>query len=91
MPLEIGRVVSVFIALTSLAVAYWFHSAGVFHITVIVIVIPLGCIWYGKEIGSFTEVADDGGFNPLGSLISLTGWILLTALLLILVWLSIQA
>lgn len=77
MRFEIARLVSVLIALVGLAVAYWSPSAGVFHFTLVFVVLPLGCIWYGREIGGFATDAEDDASNPLGSLITYVGWIML--------------
>jgi formate hydrogenlyase subunit 3/multisubunit Na+/H+ antiporter MnhD subunit len=51
------------------------------------VVIPLGCIWYGKEIGSFSMSEENAGQNPLGLMITLLGWILLVGMLALLLWL----
>jgi hypothetical protein len=84
--LEIGRVISVLIALVGLAIAYRSPSVGVFHFTLAFVVLPLGCIWYGGEIGGFTADVEVDTPNLVGSLITYAGWITLLGMLAVLIW-----
>jgi len=90
-PFEIGRVISVLVALVGLVLAYWFSSAGVFHFAVAFVVLPLGCIWYGKEIGSFATAEAEDAHNPIGSLITYTGWIVLSIMVAMLAWPAVRS
>lgn len=85
--IEIGRVISVLIAVVGLAIAYWSPRVGVFHFALAFVVLPLGCIWYGGEIGGFTADAEDDTPNPVGLLITYTGWITLLGMVAVLIWL----
>jgi 4-hydroxybenzoate polyprenyltransferase len=85
---EITRIVSVLVALVGLAIAYWSPNVGVFHFTLAFVVLPLGCIWYGREIGGFTADAEDDTHNPVGSLITYLGWIILFGMVAVLVWMQ---
>jgi len=88
---ELGRVVSVLAALVGLILAYLAPNTGVFHFTLAFVVLPLGCIWYGREIGSFSTSEEDGTYNPVGALITYTGWTVLVVMDGILVWLLVRS
>lgn len=85
--LEIARGISLLVALAGLAIAYRSPDDWIFHFALAFVVIPLGCIWYGKEIGSFSMSEENAGQNPLGLMITLLGWILLVGMLVLLLWL----
>jgi hypothetical protein len=81
---EISRAVSLLAALACLALAYLSGSGEAFHLAVSVVVLPLGCIWYGNEIGGFVGLSADGEGgvgNVVGALITITGWAALFAML----------
>ncbi|MBY0576734.1 MAG: hypothetical protein K2P67_09100 [Gallionellaceae bacterium] len=81
---EINRAASLLAALVYLITAYFFGSSEAFHLAVIIVVLPLGCIWYGNEIGSFADMSADGegeAGNVVGTLITISGWIVLLAML----------
>ncbi|MEW5943107.1 MAG: hypothetical protein AB1710_04535 [Pseudomonadota bacterium] len=81
---EIGRIVSLLVAIASLAIAYFFGKGGTFHLALTVLVLPLGCIWYGSEIGGFVGAPVDGEVkrgNIAGTLITVAGWVVLFAIL----------
>ena len=86
---EIMRGVSILIALAGLAIAYGSPQPAVFHFTLLFIVLPLGCIWFGREIGGFSSDAQAEGFNPVGALITYTGWCILLGMVAVLVWLRL--
>jgi hypothetical protein len=83
---EASRVISSLLAIASLGVAYALLSDGAFHLTVTLMVLPLGCIWYGEEIGSFTVNEDDNSRNPIGALITYAGWVMLLLMAGLIVW-----
>jgi len=86
---EIGRAVSLLMALACLVIAHFFGSGEAFHLVVIVVVLPLGCIWYGNEIGSFAGMpaSGEGGVgNVVGVIITVVGWVVLFAMLAIIVF-----
>lgn len=88
---EISRAVSLLAALACLATAYFFGSGEVFHLSIIVVVLPLGCIWYGSEIGGFVGMSADGeggAGNVVGALITVTGWAVLFAMLATIVFIA---
>ncbi|MDZ7656524.1 MAG: hypothetical protein U0997_11320 [Sulfurimicrobium sp.] len=88
---EAGRVASLLVALACLAIAYFFGSSEVFHLSVAVVVLPLGCIWYGTEIGSFVGMSANGESETgsfFGVLVALVGWVALFAMLASIVFLS---
>lgn len=88
---EAGRVASLLVAFACLVMAYFFSSSEVFHLSVAVVVLPLGCIWYGAEIGSFVGMSASGeseAGNFFGVLVVLVGWIALFALLASIVFIS---
>lgn len=89
---EIGRAVSILVALACLVIAYLFWSREVFHLVITVVVLPLGCIWYGSEIGSFAGVSPEGGGgsdNIVGAFITIAGWVVLAAMLAIIVFFGV--
>lgn len=81
---EIGRGASLLVALACLVSAYFFGNGETFHLVLVVVVLPLGCIWYGHEIGGFVDMsaneAGDAG-NIAGAVIVVVGWGALLALL----------
>lgn len=86
---DAGRIVSLLVAIACMAVAYFFGTRGTFHLTITILVLPLGCIWYGSEIGSFVGAPvtdEDRPGNVVGTLITLAGWIILLAILAIIVF-----
>lgn len=86
---EISRAVSLLAALACLALAYFFGSSEVFHLAITVVVLPLGCIWYGSEIGGFVGLSADeegGAGNVVGALITVAGWAVLFTMLAIIVF-----
>jgi hypothetical protein len=81
---EVGRVASLLVAFAYLAMAYFFGSSEAFHLSVTVVVLPLGCIWYGNEIGSFVGMTANGeseAGNFFGVLVAAVGWVVLFAML----------
>lgn len=81
---EINRAASLLTALACLLVAYFSGSGEVFHLAITVVVLPLGCIWYGNEIGGFAAISADGGDgtgNAVGTLITVAGWAVLFTML----------
>lgn len=89
---EIGRAVSLLVALACLVVARFFGSGEAFHLAVTVVVLPLGCIWYGNEIGSFVGMSAHGEGdvgNIVGVLITVAGWAVLFTMLAIIVFFAL--
>lgn len=81
---EISRALSLLLALACLVAAYFSRNGETFHLAVTVVVLPLGCIWYGNEIGSFTGMSANGeeeAGNVVGALITIGGWAVLLAML----------
>jgi hypothetical protein len=90
---EINRVASLLTSLTCLIAAYFSGSIEVFHLAIIVVVLPLGCIWYGNEIGDFAGMSADGegGIgNVVGAFIVIAGWIVLFSMLAIIVFFAFR-
>lgn len=86
--MEIGRVLSLLVAISCLIVAYLYGSSEIFHLGIVIVVLPLGCIWYGSEIGSFVDMSaseEGGADNFTGMLIIVAGWAALLIMLLIVV------
>lgn len=86
--MEIGRILSLLVALSCLIVAYLYGSSEIFHLGLVIVVLPLGCIWYGNEIGGFVDMSaseEGGADNFTGMLITITGWVALLIMLLIIV------
>lgn len=80
---------SILVALTCLVVAYFFGSGATFHLAIAIVVIPLGCIWYGNEIGSFVGMpanGEGGVGNVVGVAITIVGWIVLVSMLVFMVF-----
>lgn len=66
--------------------AHFTGRGEVFHFAVIVVVLPLGCIWYGNEIGGLVGMSangESGDGNIIGALITFAGWVALLAMLVI--------
>ena len=89
---EIGRAVSILVAIACLAITYFFGRSAVFHLAIAFVVIPLGCIWYGNEIGGFigtsaNEEASTGYFA--GAVITITGWAVLISMFAFIVFFAL--
>lgn len=86
---EFGRGTSLLVALACLVGAFFFGNGETFHLVLVVVVLPLGCIWYGHEIGGFVDISanetGDAG-NIVGVVIVVIGWGALLALLVTIVW-----
>lgn len=81
----VSQVVSILIALICASIAYFYGQPGALPVTLLVIVLPLGCIWYGQEIGSFTGKPVQGEVRSeslIGTLVVFAGWVMLIAALL---------
>lgn len=81
---EIKRMASLLVAFTCLVITFFFGSRETLHLAVTVVVLPLGCIWYGGEIGSFVGMSadeKDGTSNITGALIAGAGWVVLFSML----------
>lgn len=90
---EINRVASLSASLACLAAAYLSGSIEVFHLAITIVVLPLGCIWYGSEIGDFAAMQTDGGRevgNAIGTFIVVAGWVVLVLMLAIIVFLPLE-
>lgn len=77
---------SILVALAGLATAYFFASGEVFHLAIVLVVLPLGCIWYGDDIGGFVGASADrepGAGDAVGVLIVVAGWVVLLGMLAI--------
>lgn len=88
---DAGRVVSLLVATTSLAIVFFWGSSEAFHLSVVIVVLPLGCIWYGAEIGDFVGMSANGENevgNFLGVLVAVVGWVVLFAMLASIVFFS---
>ncbi|PWB53759.1 MAG: hypothetical protein C3F18_07165 [Nitrosomonadales bacterium] len=75
---------SLLAALACLVMAHLSGSRETLHLAITVVVIPLGCIWYGYEIGSFVGMSanEEGGAGKVaGALITVAGWAILIAML----------
>jgi hypothetical protein len=86
---EIGRAVSILVALACLAIARFSGSGATFHFAIAVVVLPLGCIWYGNEIGGFVGISaneEGGDGNVVGVVITVTGWVVLVSMLAFIVF-----
>lgn len=89
---DAARALSALVALVCVIVAYFFRNGEAFHATVTIVVLPLGCIWYGNEIGDFAGASsDDDGITGkiLGKLITVIGWIVLLAMLAVVITYSV--
>ncbi|MDP2783822.1 MAG: hypothetical protein Q8O38_04420 [Sulfurimicrobium sp.] len=83
---------SLLVALACLVMARFFGSGEAFHLTIAVVVLPLGCIWYGNEIGGFVGMSanGEGGVgNVVGVLITVAGWTVLFTMLAIIVFFAL--
>ena len=91
--LDAGRVVSILVAIVCMAVAHFLVKHEILHLAIAVLVLPLGCIWYGSEIGFFVgqPATEEGGpGNAIGAAIKIFGWIILFAILAGLVLLALS-
>ncbi|MHB1292497.1 MAG: hypothetical protein ACYCY5_09970 [Sulfuricella sp.] len=82
--LDAGRVASILVAIVCMAVAHFLVKHEILHLAIAVLVLPLGCIWYGSEIGFFVGMSATGEDNPgnaIGTAIEIVGWIILLAIL----------
>jgi len=89
--MEIGRAMSLLVALACLVIAYFYGSSETFHLGLVVVVLPLGGIWYGNEIGSLIGMGaseENAADNILGMLITVSGWIVLLGMLALVVFIA---
>lgn len=78
--MEASRVVSILIAVACASIAYFYGPAGGLPVTLLLIVLPLGCIWYGQEIGSFSGKPVQGEVQStslIGTVVVFAGWVML--------------
>ena len=91
--LDAGRVASILVAIGCMAVAHFLVKHEILHLAIAVLVLPLGCIWYGSEIGFFVGMpaaGEDSPGNAIGTAIKITGWIVLFAILAGLILLALS-
>lgn len=91
MATTMSRAVSLLAAIACLTIARFFTDSAVFHLALAVVVLPLGFIWYGREIGGLVGAATDGESNAgrlVGALIAISGWVALGAMLAVVVLLG---
>jgi len=91
--LDAGRVASILVAIVCMAVAHFLVKHEILHLAIAVLVLPLGCIWYGSEIGFFVGMSATGEDNPgnaIGTAIKIVGWIILFAILAGLILLALR-
>ena len=82
--LDSGRVASILVAIGCMAVAHFLVKHEILHLVIGVLVLPLGCIWYGDEIGFFvgmSSTGEDSADNGIATIINMVGWIFLLAIL----------
>jgi hypothetical protein len=85
------RAASLVAAAACLAIARLFVGGGAFHLAVVVVVLPLGCIWYGTEIGAIVCAnadRDGDAGRRIGGLIAAVGWAGLGVMLIGIVYLA---
>lgn len=91
--LDAGRVASILVAIVCMAVAHFLVKHEILHLAIAVLVLPLGCIWYGSEIGFFVGMpaaGKDGPGDTVGTAIRIVGWIVLFAILAGLILLALN-
>lgn len=91
--METSRATSLLAAIACLAIARFVAGGEVFHLAVVTVVVPLGCIWYGNEIGVVVGTpadGEDGMSKIVGALITAGGWIMLCTMLVIVVLLGFR-
>lgn len=93
MPITIGRILSLLVALAYLAGAVVAEQRLSPAIVVLsaVLLLPLGMIWFPDEFGSFTGYVGRGGFIDTDTppyLVSFLGWFFLAGIPLLLYFIS---
>ena len=80
MKLNRSRIISLAVAVAYIVISYFTGEKGVWFILETYLVLPLGCIWYGEELGSMAGLSLFGVDEPndtLGIFIQALGWLLL--------------
>ena len=75
----ISRILSAIISLAYLAIAYFAGGGGAALRCGIFLVLPLACIWFSEEMGSFTGVMRGQAITSTtpGCLVAFGGWLFL--------------
>lgn len=76
--MRIGRVLSGLIAVGYIAAGWWVAGPQVIYMAAFLL-LPLACIWYSEEMGSFTGVMRMQQITATspGCLVAAVGWLLL--------------
>lgn len=75
----IHRILSAIIAIAYITVAYFFGGGEAALKFAAFLILPLACIWYSEEMGSFTGVVRGPAITSKtpGCLVAFGGWLLL--------------
>ena len=75
----INRITSIIVAVAYLAIAYSGVGGEAALRTLLFLILPLACIWFGDEMGSFTGIMRGQYVNATtpGCLVTVGGWLLL--------------
>ena len=85
--MDINRILSLIIALGYLIAAFFSTDAGDVILVLAGLILALGLIWFGDELGSYIGISGSGiGITRTspGCFITFLGWLLLLAPLIIL-------
>ena len=74
-----GRIASAVVAVFYVVLAFLMEGAETAFRVIIFLILPLGCIWYGEALGSFTGLMRGQYVNATspGWLVTFIGWIIL--------------
>jgi hypothetical protein len=80
--------ISIVLALIYISVGTFVGNAHGMFCVVLLLILPMACIWYPEEMGGYTGTCGNGYITnrtPAG-MISFIGWLLLLSPLLLLFW-----
>jgi len=74
----VGRFISLLISIVCLIIFYFFGGSKFVFVNLISLILPLGCIWFGDELGGYVGPAGHSYINSEspGFIVRFAGWIL---------------
>lgn len=90
--LDLNRLISAIIAIIYLTIATYSLGGKGFLGMIRFLILPIGCIWYGEDLGNYTgSIMSQGISRPsAGCVVSFVGWLLLFLPLFQIVYIILQ-
>ncbi|HBC85472.1 MAG TPA: hypothetical protein DCZ94_00815 [Lentisphaeria bacterium] len=76
----VSKVASILVALFYLAMVYAYQDSSAVLDTLILLIIPLGCIWFSDEIGGTDSgLGEESSKKSAQKIVAAAGWLILLA------------